>query len=156
MPTVLFEQCVQIYDAMQQDSEEYLETLPAEGEEAVYKYKGMLTKLFVKTGNNKTTNYSRIINMLKSMGCIEQVRRGAGSAESIWLLWKRPTEELYEWVKETEATQDDPDNSVHGSSLEQRYRDLQQGFLELRELVVGYEDRISVLEEAMDEVLGIE
>lgn len=143
---------MEIYDAMAEDSEEWLEDLPADGEENVLRYKGMLTKLFVKMEYG-TANYSRIVNMLRSMGCIEQIRRGSGTTEGLWLLWKRPDEELFNWVKESEAVEQgrQEDGSIHDLSVEQRMRDLQNQMLNLRSLVMSFDDRIEAIEQILEE-----
>lgn len=61
-------------------------------------YEGHLTQLF-KRLRLAVPYYTEIKNHLTHMGCIEQVRRGGGSAESRWVLWKEP--DLEEWKDST-------------------------------------------------------
>jgi len=57
-------------------------------------YDGHLTNLFKKL-RLAVPYYTDIRNRLISIGCIEQLRRGGGSATSRWVLWKEP--DLDEW-----------------------------------------------------------
>jgi hypothetical protein len=57
-------------------------------------YEGHLTALFRKL-HLSVPYYTHIKNRLVNMGCIEQLRRGGGTAQSRWILWKVPTLEEY-------------------------------------------------------------
>jgi len=96
-------------------------------------YEGHLTQLFRKL-RLSTPYYTQIKNQLTGMGCIEQIRRGGGSAESRWVLWKEPT--LEEWKAAT-ATRARRGNKT--SMLERQIRDLT--------------DRMSVLERQVDSLI---
>lgn len=142
---VLLQHCKVIYDGMLEQAEEPVdETKPRE-------WRGMLTKLFVRLDYG-TSNYSRIVNMLRSMGCIEQVRRGAGKVDSVWLLWQPPSLELFEWVKEQELYGGDrEETSPQESSVEQRLRDLNTMMLNMRDQIANMQEQVDVLWDDMME-----
>jgi hypothetical protein len=83
----LFEHACSVYKAMEESSE-MDDTL------GLRVYEGHLTNLFKKLLLS-VPYYTEIKNRLISIGCIEQVRRGGGTAMSRWVLWKEPT--LEEW-----------------------------------------------------------
>lgn len=147
---ILLQQCITIYDGMMEEAEE-----PIDPETQPWRWEGMLTKLFAKLDNAPTSNYTRVVNMLKSMGCIEQIRRGAGRTASVWVLWQKPTVELFSFAKDAEREPDDPKKGIvgHDASLEQRVRDLTQMCLDLREKVLGLEQHILDIFENVDEIL---
>jgi hypothetical protein len=57
-------------------------------------YTGHLTSLFAEL-QKPAPYYTDIMTALKAMGCVEQLRRGGGSAESKWVICYPPTEEGY-------------------------------------------------------------
>lgn len=95
-------------------------------------YEGHLTRLFNKLGLS-VPYYSTIKNKLTILGCIEQARRGGGSAESKWLLWRRP--ELEEW-KEI------PD---HAGKKGNTITMLMQGMRALNDRVTDLERQVRIL-----------
>lgn len=115
---------------------------PADDEidQALMIYEGHLTQLFKKL-RLSVPYYTMIKNRLVEMGCIEQLKRGGGSAESKWLLWKEPR--LTEW------------NAVSGDTprakgdwrpaLEQRIRDLTSYAQALEVRVVDLERDLETL-----------
>jgi hypothetical protein len=75
-----------LYDEMLAESKPH--------DEGGHLYKGYMQETFKRT-NLSSPYYSRITNLLKEMGCITQIQRGArGGKESVWHLRQRPTEEL--------------------------------------------------------------
>lgn len=64
-------------------------------DETVYIYEGFTTKLFEKLGLSMP-HYSAVLQELKRMGCVEQVKRGGGGAKSVWKLLEAPTLERFE------------------------------------------------------------
>ena len=90
-PTVipaLYEHALRVYNAMR--NEAVIESI--EGSDPTRKflvYDGHLTNLF-KRLRLSVPYYTKIKNMLVSMGCIEQVRRGGGNGTSKWFLWYPP------------------------------------------------------------------
>jgi ribosomal protein S15P/S13E len=57
-------------------------------------YTGHLTSLFGEL-QKPAPYYTSIMTALKAMGCVEQLRRGGGSAPSKWIMQHPPTEEGY-------------------------------------------------------------
>lgn len=154
LPLIL-EHCMNLYDAMYEESDQYRADSPD-----IREWRGQLSKLFPKI-DLTPTNYSRIVGMMRRMGCIEQVRRGNANSESVWLLMQRPTKELHDWVKsdEAESTQE----QEYNSSIEQRLRDLSSSFGEmyqalqnLGEAVEALETRIGFLEDEAEKNASIE
>ena len=127
----LFEHAQRVYEAMEAESIE----LPEYPDMKVYE--GHLTNLF-KRLLLSVPYYSKITGSLIGMGCIEQIRRGGGTAESRWLLWQPP--ELDAW-KESATTR--PKGGSKIMVLEQRLRDAikvisnLEGRIERLELMTG-------------------
>jgi hypothetical protein len=59
-----------------------------------YVYQGHTTKLF-RMLNLPSPYYTSVLTALQKMGCIRQLSRGGGSAESRWELIDDPTLELF-------------------------------------------------------------
>jgi len=62
-------------------------------------YRGHLTKDMYEYLGLTTAQYSRVVDMLVEMGCIHQLKRGAGKAPSEWVLIGAPTYESFAYVK---------------------------------------------------------
>lgn len=63
-------------------------------EQGGHLYKGFMQETFKRT-NLSSPYYSRLTKLLKEMGCITQIQRGArGGKESVWHLRQPPTEDL--------------------------------------------------------------
>ena len=92
-------------------------------------YDGHLTALFRQL-RLSVPYYTLIRRKLVAMGCIEQVRRGGGTATSRWVLWKAP--ELDEW-KGTVSVRAERGNETS----------------QLRQQVKVLHDRVTSLEEQM-------
>lgn len=75
-----------LYDAMLNESEPY--------DKGGNLYTGYLTETFNKTGL-ATPSYTKCLKLMKQMGCIIQLERGARNKQSVWHLRDRPTETLY-------------------------------------------------------------
>lgn len=58
-------------------------------------WEGFSTAFIQKKLNLSVPYYSGITKALKRMECIRQIKRGGGSAPSVWELITEPTEELY-------------------------------------------------------------
>jgi hypothetical protein len=101
----LFGHCERVYLAMlneakavpwpyQEDEDE------EEGPEAVaVVYTGKLTKLVAEC-NLSAPYYSSVTQALRQMGCIRQLSRGGGSADSQWQLIQEPTKGLFQTMKD--------------------------------------------------------
>lgn len=86
---MLFDHCVKVYKAMTDES--HLDQIDGQ---PVRVYEGHLTKL-VADLNLAAPYYTSTKNALIDMGCISQLRRGGGTAQSKWILIMWPTEELF-------------------------------------------------------------
>jgi hypothetical protein len=72
----------------------------SEGEDGdMVTYEGHLTHL-VKALNYSTPYYTKLRKHLMRMGCIQQLRRGGGTAPSVWWLKKEPDEESFKHAVE--------------------------------------------------------
>src|SRR5258706_10934436 len=90
MSRALFTHCEAVYNAMSEKSE-----VNPDGRV----YEGFLTKLFDEL-ELSVPYYSQVLTELKRMGCIEQVKRGGGTAMSIWYLLEPPTEDAFKSLPE--------------------------------------------------------
>jgi hypothetical protein len=92
----VYEHCVKVYEAMNRQAvDEELNDDPIPGQGTVQKFwEGHTTRLFSELGL-AAPYYTSVMNHLKRMGCVVQVRRGGGTASSKWELLQEPTEELY-------------------------------------------------------------
>jgi hypothetical protein len=70
------------------------EVTEVEGQE-VRTYEGALVRLVVNELGIGTPRYSQCLTMLKKMGAITQLRRGAGGQVSLWRLHRFPTDEEF-------------------------------------------------------------
>jgi hypothetical protein len=113
-----------VYDAMEERSEPQ----DVDGVEAMV-YTGHLTKLFSVDLRLSVPYYTQVMNALKGMDCVRQIRRGGGSAPSVWLVVQPPTEDLFEGTR---------DPSTASKKVQQNEQILQQ----LRDL----NRRVQVLE----------
>lgn len=66
-------------------------------EETIIVWEGMLTQFITGELHLSVPYYTKITRELKRMGCIEQLKRGGGTAPSQWRLLTEPTEEA--WAK---------------------------------------------------------
>lgn len=87
----LFTHCEQVYKEMVATAE------ATEAGDLIYT--GFTTKLFKRLGLS-VPYYSQVLTELKRMGCIQQIKRGGGSAPSIWLLIGEPDEKSFESLPE--------------------------------------------------------
>lgn len=91
-PQANYVHCHTVYRAMMEEATARVDE--DTGEEMVV-WEGMLTALITGRCNLSIPYYSKITSALKEMGCIRQIKRGGGSASSVWELITEPTEELY-------------------------------------------------------------
>ena len=87
----LYEHCINVYERMLE------EAAPPEEPDGPRLYEGHLTQIFQEL-QLSTPYYTSVLRTLKSMGCIEQVKRGGGNARSKWVLICAPTEEGFQAV----------------------------------------------------------
>jgi hypothetical protein len=84
-PAIL-DHCAVVYKAMAERAEQKTEGLV---------YEGFLTNLFRELGINQPY-YTHITRRLKNMDCIRQLRRGGGTAPSVWMLLQEPSLALFD------------------------------------------------------------
>lgn len=85
----LLEHSKEVWHAM------YDESQPGEVDSDTYQiYRGFLTKLFSKV-RLSTPYYSSVMQTLKKMDCVRQLRRGGGGSPSEWALIQEPTVALF-------------------------------------------------------------
>ena len=112
----LFVHCRKIWARMAELSE----TVDVEGHPTSV-YRGHLTKLVIKEQGLSVPYYTQVMQALKAMGCVRQLRRGGGNAKSIWELKAEPTEERW---KRFESTGKTPAAAGKTAVLEQQVRDI--------------------------------
>jgi hypothetical protein len=93
-----FDHCVKIYNAMHERAKTEVITDSEGNEQSVLVYTGHLTRLFQQL-MMAVPYYTSIMSTLKRLGCVEQIRRGGGSAPSKWALIGEPTEEAFNSLK---------------------------------------------------------
>ena len=114
----LYEQCIELYEAMADRSK--MEKPYHDAESEVLVYDGHLTKLVTEELHYSVPYYTKLKNVLKDMDCIRQIRRGGSTTTSRWMLLQHPTLELF-----TEALGKSKSSSSWKTSMEQRIRDLE-------------------------------
>jgi hypothetical protein len=132
----LFDWALSVYDAMHRAST--MQEI-VEGNPPVRVYEGHLTNL-CRDLDMPNPYYTKIMKALKELGCVEQLRRGGGSAMSRWILIKAP--ESGQFIDRVER-QSARNGKV--GQLEQRLRDLQK-------LVINQGERIEAAHERLDHV----
>jgi hypothetical protein len=119
--STLFDHCVTVFNEMEAQARDEV------GIGLVYE--GHLTKLFHQL-NLSTPHYTSVMKMLKAMGCVEQIRRGGGSAVSRWELKRVPGEESFRSFEQMNTA---PKGKY--AALEQAVRDLARRVNELERLI---------------------
>jgi hypothetical protein len=107
-------------------------------------YEGHLTQLFKKL-RLSTPYYTTLKNRLIDMNCIEQIKRGGGSATSQWVLWNQPT--LAAWgivVARSPRVRGD-----RTTVLEQRQRDQLELIKVLSAAVKELSEKVDTLQQLM-------
>jgi hypothetical protein len=120
-------------------------------EDLIQVYEGHLTRLFSDLGI-ANPYYTKIRDALVAQGCIEQLRRGGGSALSKWIVCKEPDEETFRSIMDMKRAPKGKTNM-----LEQQVKDLRAVCSQLLEAVEKIDDhageladRITVLEGKME------
>jgi hypothetical protein len=87
----LYEHCRTVFNAMTDAA------MPEDGSEFLI-YTGHLTRIFQEKGL-AMPYYTAVMQTLKRMSCVEQLRRGGGNSQSKWRLVREPEESLFEAVQ---------------------------------------------------------
>jgi hypothetical protein len=146
----LWTHVAKVYTTMEAEAEVellYPEVGESEEELAVQEkglvYTGHLTALFQEL---KIPNpyYTSVMNCLKKMACVEQIRRGGGTGMSRWHLLQRPTEEGF--LKLGGTGQKSASRHIgRNAANDQRVRDMNKRITRL-------EEDVKVLTEAVIEM----
>lgn len=130
----LYDHCITVFDEMFKEAEPEVDISIAdvnEGEapSGYMIWTGHTTQLFARLGM-ATPYYTTVMQALKKMSCVEQVKRGGGNSMSKWRLVRRPEEEFFEAAEKLKKP-------VQGGqkALEQQVRDLNQRVLTLEDMV---------------------
>ena len=134
----LYDHCITVFDEMFKEAEpepapDLREGLGApDGEDVVTSsgymiWTGHTTQLFARLGM-ATPYYTTVMQTLKKMGCVEQVKRGGGNSMSKWRLVRRPEEQFFEAAEKLKKP-------IQGTqkALEQQVRDLNNRVLTLED-----------------------
>lgn len=127
--SVVFDHCIKVYAEMRAQSlEEVISASdhPDDPGNHMLVYEGQLTKLFGALGLS-TPYYTSVMNHLKSMGCVEQLRRGGGNSPSRWRLLREPDEDAFRSFESVKRSR-----TGKTAALEQQVRDLTKQVNELR------------------------
>ena len=143
----LFDHAKQVYEEMEKRSRKEADSGTIE--EGVVPaamldvYEGHTTRLFSDLGI-ANPYYTKIMEALKAQGCIDQIRRGGGSATSKWVLNYPPEEEGFRAIMERKRApkgkgaileQRVRDLTVQVNSLEERVETLMEAFMDFRKKV---------------------
>lgn len=107
--SVVYDHCVSVYNEMSEQAREEPEGLV---------YEGHTTKLFAQLAL-ATPYYTTVMDHLKAMGCVEQLRRGGGNSPSRWRLLRQPDEDAFRSIEGMNRSR-----SGKTAALEQQVRDL--------------------------------
>lgn len=91
-PEALFLHCQTVYKTMMEHAQAREDE---ETHSVMIVYEGILTNLVLKECNLSAPYYSSVTQALKGMGCIRQLKRGGGTAPSLWELITEPTLEVF-------------------------------------------------------------
>ena len=100
-PEALFFHVETVYKKMMEHAEERRD----DQDRSLIVYEGILTNLILKECNLSTPYYSSVTQALRGMGCIRQLKRGGGTAPSLWELITEPTLEAFRNFKPPRAPQ---------------------------------------------------
>jgi hypothetical protein len=135
-PPKQFDWALKVFDKMMAEAtpQTFEGDSPAFDGAPVMVYEGHLTRLFSELGI-ANPYYTSIMKALKDTGCVEQLRRGGGSAKSQWVLISRPTvDQFMERAERKRAN-----NSKIGQ-MEQQLRDLRKTLGDVLERVEKLEE----------------
>ena len=127
----LYEHCTIVWEAMAEEA--IMQTL--DGVDALV-YTGFLTKLF-EAKLLSIPYYTQVMNALKRMDCVRQLRRGGGAAPSEWVLVQKPSLELFRSRMDLPAP---------ATSRKQGLEQAQQMVRDLAKRVSDLENRVQYLE----------
>lgn len=118
--SVMFHHAKRLYDAMLAESR-----MQVVEDDRMVVWEGAFTKLIADL-NYSVPYHSKLKDHLVRMGCIQQLRRGGGSAPSVWWLKREPTEELFNHAAQLRKP---------GNAMAQQLKDLNNRVYELERTV---------------------
>ena len=118
----LFEQCLELYEAMAEESS--MQQLDHREDLEGLVYEGFLTRLVTDSDKLGYSNpyYTKLTSRLKDMDCMRQLKRGGSTSMSRWLLIQAPTLEHFRNVASKKATR--PSGRL--DSIDQQIRDINE------------------------------
>lgn len=135
----LYDHCVLIFEEMFKEAvpEEAVEGNDGPEETGYMLWTGHLTQLFARLGMS-TPYYTTVMQALKKMGCVEQIKRGGGNAMSKWRLVRKPEEEYFHAAEKLKKP---TSGTVKG--IEQQVRDLNNRVLVLEDALLQGHNEVS-------------
>ena len=105
-PPALLDHCSRAYAMMLSEASTVRVGDGSQDDTSMVVYEGFLTRLITQQLNLSTPYYSSVRTCLLKMGCVRQLKRGGGTAPSLWELITAPTVDLFDTlpVKEKSAT----------------------------------------------------
>lgn len=97
-PPKLYMHCCRVFNSMRAEAVPIQLDTPGGETRHAFIYQGHTTKMF-RMLNMPAPYYTSVLTMLQQMGCIRQLSRGGGSAESRWELIDDPSEEAFNEVR---------------------------------------------------------
>jgi hypothetical protein len=130
----LYDHCIEIFEEMEKEAvpeesqgTEAGATMDPDAGTGYLIWTGHTTHLFSRLGK-ATPYYTSVMEALKKMGCVEQLKRGGGNSMSKWRLVRKPEEDYFHAIeklkKPTQGSQ---------KALEQQFRDLNNRVLVLED-----------------------
>ena len=116
----LFEQCLDLYEAMSEIAT--IAPIRPDSDETGLVYEGFLTRLITDDLHLSNPYYTKLTQRLKAMDCIRQLKRGGSTAKSKWLLVQSPTFENFQNVATKKTTRP----AGWRDSVDQQIRDLSE------------------------------
>lgn len=89
-PPALFEHCVNVYKAMFDEARAVNNPSQEEDVDEIIVYEGFLTQLITGRLNLSVPYYTTVMQALRNMGCVRQLRRGGSTTPSQWELIYEP------------------------------------------------------------------
>jgi hypothetical protein len=141
----LYDHCMEIFEEMEREAVPEEEKVVLEGDEVTPDHEsiegtgymiwtGHTTHLFSRLGK-ATPYYTSVMDALKKMGCVEQLKRGGGNSMSKWRLVRKPEEEFFHEAEKrkspTQGSQKALEQQVRAmniriTALEDQWRDFVQ------------------------------
>lgn len=129
-----FTYIVQLYEAMVAESTKKI-------------YEGKATETFHRLGISMA-HYSELFRILKELGSIELLDRGARGRPTRYRMHVKPTAKAYDELYAGLLTKPEKPATIPLDEIEQRVKNLERRLegVEVKQVLVNYEERISKLE----------